>query len=409
VSASTEWPPTRAEGLMRLEAFLPCAGVGYAKNRNYDRGASRHSDVSTLSPWIRHRLITEEETVAAVLNRHRYASAEKFIQEVCWRTYWKGWLELRPSIWQQYRAQMRQQVDALEHDPGMRSRWEESTKGNTGIACFDAWAKELAETGYLHNHARMWFASIWIFTLGLPWTLGADFFLRHLLDGDPASNTLSWRWVAGLQTRGKTYLARTDNIAKYTDGRFPPTHGLARTAPPLAEPPLPRPLPPPAPAPPNTSLPTGLLVTEEDLGPACLLGQCAQIESVAMIRTTANRSPLPLSPNVTEFVAGGLADAAVRVADLSPSPLGPLIDEPEEVVTWAKECGLHQVVYAYVPIGPTREIIDRIGEGMAEAAIPFLPVLRAWDRWFWPHATRGFFPFKARIPEGLRALGLQSC
>ena len=67
--------------------------------------------------------------------------------------------------------------------------------------------KELKETNYLHNHARMWFASIWIFTLDLPWQLGAEFFMKHLYDGDAASNTLGWRWVAGIQTQGKNYLA----------------------------------------------------------------------------------------------------------------------------------------------------------------------------------------------------------
>ncbi len=111
--------------------------------------------------------------------------------------------------------------------------------------------------GYLHNHARMWFASIWIFTLRLPWVLGADFFMRHLCDGDPASNTLSWRWVAGLHTRGKTYLARASNIATYTGGRFTPQdHDLAAFAPPLTEAAvitrtvlaLPAQIPPPAPA-----------------------------------------------------------------------------------------------------------------------------------------------------------------
>ena len=70
----------------------------------------------------------------------------------------------------------------------------------------------------------MWFASIWIFTLKLPWQLGANFFLHHLYDGDSASNTLSWRWVAGLQTIGKNYLATSANIAKYTSGRLRPNN-----------------------------------------------------------------------------------------------------------------------------------------------------------------------------------------
>ena len=84
----------------------------------------------------------------------------------------------------------------------------------------DAWTSELIDTGYLHNHARMWYASIWIHTLKLPWTLGAEFFLKHLLDGDVASNTLSWRWVAGLHTLGKFYLAQNSNICKFTAGRL---------------------------------------------------------------------------------------------------------------------------------------------------------------------------------------------
>ena len=79
----------------------------------------------------------------------------------------------------------------------------------------DRIARELIQTGYLHNHARMWWASFWIHAEGLPWELGADVFFRHLLDADPASNTLSWRWVAGLQTAGKTYLVRLSNLQKY--------------------------------------------------------------------------------------------------------------------------------------------------------------------------------------------------
>ena len=82
----------------------------------------------------------------------------------------------------------------------------------TGIKCFDHWTEELVETGYLHNHARMWYASIWVFTLRKSWASGANLFRDHLIDWCPASNTLGWRWVAGLQTRGKIYVAKADNI-----------------------------------------------------------------------------------------------------------------------------------------------------------------------------------------------------
>ncbi|WP_404818261.1 FAD-binding domain-containing protein, partial [Roseobacter sinensis] len=218
--ALDSFPPTRTAALERLSAFLPRAGRHYAARRNYDLGPGRHHGVSGLSPYLRCRLITEEEVLQAVLARHAPQAAEKFIQEVFWRTYWKGWLELRPGVWDEYRRDLRRQWDDVQTQAGLRDRWEAACTGDTGIACFDGWADELVNTGYLHNHARMWFASIWIFTLELPWELGADFFLRHLLDGDPASNTLGWRWVAGIQTVGKTYLARPDNIAKYTEGRF---------------------------------------------------------------------------------------------------------------------------------------------------------------------------------------------
>ena len=136
-----------------------------------------------------------------------------------WRSYWKGWLEHHPSVWPDYLEQVRSLLAEAAADDALALRYHAATAGETGIAVFDAWARELTGTGYLHNHARMWFASIWIFTLKLPWQLGADFFLRHLLDGDPASNTLSWRWVAGLHTPGKHYLARPDNIGRFAARR----------------------------------------------------------------------------------------------------------------------------------------------------------------------------------------------
>ncbi|OYX58805.1 MAG: hypothetical protein B7Y93_01030 [Micrococcales bacterium 32-70-13] len=240
---------TRDAGLARLADFVPRAGRAYAAERNTDRGPQDRSNVSTLSPWVRHRLVTEREVVEAVLQRHSLDAAGKFVQEVYWRTYWKGWLELRPSVWARYAASVAPTFDALS--VADRATYNAAITGTTGIEGFDDWARELVELGYLHNHARMWFASIWIFTLRLPWQLGADFFLRHLLDGDPASNTLSWRWVAGLQTVGKTYLATADNIARYTDGRFRP-RGLATVAhavdddaavPPAGPAPVPEPLP----------------------------------------------------------------------------------------------------------------------------------------------------------------------
>ncbi|MGB0514104.1 MAG: FAD-binding domain-containing protein, partial [Wenzhouxiangellaceae bacterium] len=240
------FPPRRADALDRLREFVPCAGRKYAASRNADPGPGLRENVSMLSPYVRHRLITEHEIVEAVLARHSASAAEKFIQEVLWRTYWKGWLQMRPSVWADFLAERDADRERIESNSGRATALAEAERGSTGIDCFDDWVAELKATGYLHNHVRMWFASIWIFTLKLPWALGADFFLRHLLDADPASNTLGWRWVAGIQTPGKTYRARASNIAKYTGGKYEP-EGLAEEAPPIRDesPPERRQIPPP--------------------------------------------------------------------------------------------------------------------------------------------------------------------
>ncbi len=394
------FPATRAAGLDRLAAFLPHAGRDYAARRNHDTGPGPRGNVSMLSPYIRHRLVTEAEVIEAVLRRHSASTAEKFIQEVFWRTYWKGWLEMRPSVWLDYQASLYRLIDDLDVDPDLRDGWSAAVDGSTGIACFDAWARELVETGYLHNHTRMWFASIWVFTLALPWQLGADFFLRHLVDGDPASNTLGWRWVAGLQTRGKTYLARADNIARYTGGRFNPEGELS----PVAEPLDPDDVPPPASLPilpePARGLRTGLLLTEEDLMPETLLPAGLAVDAVAAIDTTSERSPLPVGQWARAFAEGAIADTLNRVETV----LGPagLVIDPTEAVDWAAGHGLDQVVVPYAPVGPARGRLDRIGGALDRAGIDCVPLMRDWDRQAWPHATKGFFPFKEKIPRLIR-------
>lgn len=401
--------PTRAAGLERLADFVPRAGRAYAAERNTDRGPGDRANVSTLSPWVRHRLITEREVVEAVLERHSLEAAGTFVQEVYWRTYWKGWLELRPSVWTRCRAGIAPALDALS--PEQRATYDAAVAGRTGIEGFDDWARELVELGYLHNHARMWFASIWIFTLGLPWQLGADHFLRHLLDGDPASNTLSWRWVAGLQTVGKTYLATTQNIAFATEGRFRPT-GLAPEAPAVSDDaPLPPPAAPPAPAP----LPrgrVGLLLHEDDLHAESLTLHLAAAgaEVVAVATPTAGeeRSPLgPPAPLVAAFTAHALADGRDRAASAFAAPADALDGlTASALATWARDHELTAIVTPFAPVGPTRDRLDAAAAALAGEGISLTPMLRDWDARAWPHATRGFFPFRERIPALLREQGI---
>jgi deoxyribodipyrimidine photo-lyase len=167
---------SREEALVLLTAFLSKAGKSYKKNRNFDLGAGQHKHVSQLSAYIKRRIITKEDVLRKVLSAHSLNEAGKFIDEIFWRTYFKGWLESRPHLWVQYCADVHHLTHELQTQSGLRDRWAAACLGETEIECFDAWAKELAETGYLHNHARMWFASIWVYTLQLPWQLGADFF-----------------------------------------------------------------------------------------------------------------------------------------------------------------------------------------------------------------------------------------
>ncbi len=389
-----EFIPTRAAALERLSAFLPGAGQTYATRRNYDLGPGCHTNVSQLSPYLRCRLLTEEEVVTEVVARHGSAAAEKFVQEVFWRTYWKGWLELRPSIWRQYQRALNQAWNDVQTQSGLRARWEAACTGNTEIECFDVWAKELVTTGYLHNHARMWFASIWIFTLKLPWELGADFFLRHLLDGDPASNTLSWRWVAGIQTPGKTYLARTSNISKFTEGRFHPKWQLATEAPPMDGPPLPAPEHLPETDRPDPSLRTGLLLHEDDLSPSFILDRTAPV-ATAVLRPKANIGPLETSEAVVRFRTAAQDDVLTRWSDR----LGPTtcVTDAQTVNAWARSAGLEQIVTAYAPTGPASNTLQHF---VADKDAPRLcRMMRPYDALTWPHATKGFFSFKKNFPD----------
>ena len=203
---------SRQEALKQLDQFVDQYIQDYSAKRNFDFGPVERNNVSCLSPYISHRLITEYEVVKKVLAKHSFAKVDKYIQEVFWRVYWKGWLELRPKVWDDFLTDL----NTLKQD----ENYQLATEGKTNIACFNDWVQELKTNHYLHNHTRMWFASIWIFTLKLPWQLGAAFFMKYLLDGDAASNTLSWRWVGGLQTKGKHYVAQAWNIAKFTNNKY---------------------------------------------------------------------------------------------------------------------------------------------------------------------------------------------
>lgn len=351
-----------------MHSFAPKAGKTYASRRNYDFGPHRHSAVSGLSPYLRHRLITEREVIDHILRRHTLEAAEKFVQEVFWRSYFKGWLEQHPSVWTSYTRDRNTLLGKTNAD------YDAAISGATGIDCFDHWVREIIQTGYLHNHARMWFASIWIFTLRLPWQLGTDFFLQHLMDGDPASNTCSWRWVGGLHTRGKTYLARPDNIARYTNGQFHPT-GLAQAAPPLEEQDdHPRvPLPMAVGVPPADFV---LLRTEDDLlsdQPSWAQGALAE----ASVDVVSLRSPHTIGSVAATFASDAVRSSASTLVEL------------DDIADWADG---RAVVSGHILVGSLKDTLLAKG-------VKIDTVLRDWDRLCWPHAKAGFFGLKKKIPR----------
>lgn len=395
------FPATRKEALARLQAFLPRAGRAYAANRNQDEGPPARTHVSGLSPAIRRRLLSEEEVARAALAAHGYPAAEKFIQEVCWRSYWRGWLEQRPSVWRDYLREVEAGERALGHEPALAARYADAVCGRTGIDAFDFWAGELVETGYLHNHARMNFASIWIFTLGLPWALGAAHFFRHLLDACPASNTLSWRWVAGLQTAGKSYRADPAIIRRTSGGRFLVEAPLATAAPPLPPGPPARLVPMPTLPAPRPDLATGLFLHTEDLSPETLDLAGCRVQAIAAVDAIGG-DPAPLK---RAYVNASLQDGCDRAGAHFGMPLErlPEAELDEALAAFAARHGLAQIITPFAPVSPVADRIARLTQALAARGVTMVPLMRPWDARAFPHATRGFFPFREKIPMLLGA------
>lgn len=200
----------RREGLRRLRVVK--MGKEYASTRNSLSGA-----VTRLSPYIRHGALTLAEVREAALSQVRNAyDAEKFISELGWRDYFQRvYADIGDGIWQDregYKTGLRaeQYADTLPDD---------IRDGETGLVCIDSASHDLRETGYLHNHQRMWMAAYVVHWRRVKWQAGARWFLQHLLDGDPASNNLSWQWVASTFS-SKPYFFNRENVEKFSDGVY---------------------------------------------------------------------------------------------------------------------------------------------------------------------------------------------
>ena len=373
----------RDEALNRLEDFSNNKLGKYAADRNFDPGPENRNNTSLLSQYISHRIIDEQETIRSAYQKFPFKKIEKFVQEVFWRTYWKGWLEMRPQVWDDYN----QDLNNLQNELNS-SNYKEALEGNTKIPCFNDWVLELKEFGYLHNHARMWFASIWIFTLGLPWQLGADFFLKHLLDGDPASNTLGWRWVAGLHTKGKHYLASEWNINKFSAKKYEHLN-LNEQAQAKHE---------------DRSYDIQPILFDEINSEHSLFVfhnlDCSlhlvkkemNYNHYALIDFTSLLKKENYSPKVLDFKIRSNQYLTTILKEQFNSQT--IIQNKDDLQTFIKEKNIKNIIFPYLAVGYENDFIKEIKK---ECNIYYLA--RDYDKYCWQFSTKGFFKFKEQIPK----------
>ena len=371
--------PSRTFALEKLDNFIDKNLIDYSKLRNFDYGPENRTNVSGLSPYVSHGIINEIEIINKSLKKYSFVKNEKFIQEILWRVYWKGWLELRPNVWLDYLNDLKKIKENFKNN----QNYLIAIDGKTNIECFNYWVNELKENNYLHNHTRMWFASIWIFTLKLPWQLGAEFLLQHLYDGDAASNTLGWRWVAGIQTKGKNYLASEWNIKKFTNNRFQKIKLNKNAVPILSEK--------------NYSINNkdfvnveifenqSLLVFENNLSFETTDFQDIKFKKILLIDHKNNYRTINLSESVTNFKSSLLEDQKKRLEEKSINC---------EIININEIKNITENVYAIYPsIGENLDFINLNGL----KNIQFL--YRKLDQFSWQYCNKGFFNFKNYIPK----------
>ncbi|MDA7444273.1 DNA photolyase [Candidatus Pelagibacter ubique] len=369
---------SRAKAVDKLNTFVEQNLSDYSKLRNFDFGPSNRSNVSCLSPYITHGIINELEVINKSLKKFSFAKNEKFIQEVLWRVYWKGWLELRPDVWSDYLIEL----DKIKKEFKNNQSYLDATEGKTNVDCFNQWVIDLKKSNYLHNHTRMWFASIWIFTLELPWQLGAEFFMQHLYDGDAASNTLGWRWVAGIQTQGKHYLASEWNINKFTNNRFKNIK-LSENAKPISNDKIYSVI--------NKGFKNSeiledktLLIFENNMTFEFSDFKEHKFKKILLVSNNTDRT-IKLSEKVLKFKANLLEDQKIRLKEKSINCETININDLKNIT---------EEVYALYPtVGENLNFI----QNNQLKNIRFL--YRKLDQFSWQYCNKGFFNFKNYIPK----------
>ena len=363
----------------KLDSFIDNNLNEYSKLRNFDFGPNKRSNISCISPYVTHGVINEIEIIKKSLKKYSFVKNEKFIQEVLWRVYWKGWLELRPDVWTDFKYSLKKLKKEYENN----NKYIEAINAKTNIDVFNSWVNELKNFNYLHNHTRMWFASIWIFSLKLPWQLGAEFFLQHLYDGDAASNTLGWRWVAGVQTKGKHYIATEWNIKKFTNNRFNNIK-LNENAPPVNEDKFYKIISKNF----NNLLPTddrALIVFDNNLSFETSDFVNQKFDKILLVSNDNKNRQIILSEKLIEFKNALIKDQKKRLNERSINC---------EIITIEDLLKIKDKIYALYP--EVGENLDYLNLNNLEN-ISFL--YRKIDQYSWKFCNKGFFNFKNYIPK----------
>ena len=387
---------SRDAALQGWESLL--SGLGKGK----DAGSLASSG---LSMALRYRLLSESEALTSLLSRHKPQLADALLKELAATTYWRGWAEGRPQIYLTY---VRACDDDRRRFTGTQSL-ATALEGRTGLVAFDEWNKEMVETGWLPQQARLWYASIWIFTLRLPWTLGAAHFASHLIDTDAATSVLMWRSVAGLHTSPKPYVAKAAEISKWSQGRYDLTGHLNESPVALTGPALPSPRFQELPAQPSGALAENyaLLVTPDDLSPET--SSIGELKPRVILTTGFENlsKNVQFGPKVRGFVNSALEDTADRLARHYDCPVESLAHSDNVGETIGERLtsqNIPHLVYHQPSLGPWQEMLSRATS--KDVGLKYFPLRRGWDSKLWPSATRALLDFHEAVkPRLLKSQG----
>lgn len=372
----TNFATNNDEIIKNIDYFCNETIKNYSSKRNFVLG-SPHNNVSKLSPYIGRRFITEEQILKKIIKNQSDFKIDEFVIQLFWRTYFRGWLETHPWVYEQYEKENKSY----------------NIPSKTGIKCFDSWTEELIETGYLHNHARMWYASIWIFTLNKSWQSGAYFFENNLLDWCPASNTLGWRWVAGLHTINKHYVATENNINFFTNFEFKPQKQINEKVIPIEydflnnealifsykETKLS-----------NVLQNIGIILNNNDLSLNLVLDDLNLSYDACVFKNSEKK--IYKNNLIIKFEESIFNDVIKRNINFS------IKEDFESLLKWVQIKKIKNLVVPYETVGNTILKNSTFLKKINENKIEIIFYLRKWDEKAFPFAQKGFFKFKKKIP-----------